>query len=697
MPLYPGHNYLGPGNPTHNGKPIDDADAIAQVHDLDYSFAKSTSDVRKADTDAIWEFTKNFVKKPNLPSLAGAFGLAIKYAGESVIGVQYPKVMKTEHSDLQHKYLDYVDKTAHTWYNEQLKQGNKSTFADFYKQNNNSINTSFGEGGTHQDWWKRNSDEYKNASEEDKKTIQWDPHILNFKYGILDYSDVCRVPFNSTKYCKLASDYKVDAAPRSPDQPISPRIPATTKHSSGDGGDTGKNPNTSNSSISSTNSSSSNSSATSGTSGVASSIIEMGEPTPPTPVASSTTAPSVLFTIPKSGFTNGGSSIIHNTRIITSYAFASTHRETKLQTGYCTTPLALIPVDFLPFYMSPQEFDACVQNNARVKRVHVSVKCLGSRISFDTAQTVSGIANTEHVALGIVGIGLNLRTEIKNVKYGVDAKTPMEPNEITDMDSTVLGNKLWGTADLTSLTFSSCIPRHLGYYMVYTSPASDSATMSRKYGEWRLDKHVQRFLINSSVGQVVATYDYDVKTGYLTDNTRHPMTATTNTMLTNAVVATQAFTVGKDDYLLTQGGWNKRDSMTGNLTAGTAVQYERNLENDIVFNNTGAHIGPVQPQLHIGMVATPQLNHATEKVSFQQACVYWEVSSICEVELSASSDHVMGSPNCSADAFVALSRTPYNSGENVLGKQKVKTAYKRVNDNMDVEDPVVLNKFTKYV
>lgn len=90
--LYPGHNYLGPGNPLNNGPPTDDADLIAFKHDHDYASAQSERDIRNSDASAIKNFTTNFLKHPNLPSLTGAAGLSLKYATESVTGVLYPSM-----------------------------------------------------------------------------------------------------------------------------------------------------------------------------------------------------------------------------------------------------------------------------------------------------------------------------------------------------------------------------------------------------------------------------------------------------------------------------------------------------------------------------------------------------------------------------------------------------------------------------
>lgn len=86
-----GHKYLGPGNPLNNGKPVNSADKIAQIHDTEYSQAKTQEDILISDKLAIQDFKDDFVKQPSIGSFLGYSGLSIKHAIESGIGkVIYP-------------------------------------------------------------------------------------------------------------------------------------------------------------------------------------------------------------------------------------------------------------------------------------------------------------------------------------------------------------------------------------------------------------------------------------------------------------------------------------------------------------------------------------------------------------------------------------------------------------------------------
>ncbi|RZF47550.1 hypothetical protein LSTR_LSTR009086 [Laodelphax striatellus] len=87
---FPWHRYLGPGNPSSNGRPVDKDDEIAKQHDIDYDTAANNCDVRSADRRAIGNFLTDVTQTYNWHSVVGALGLGVKYAAESFVGVRYP-------------------------------------------------------------------------------------------------------------------------------------------------------------------------------------------------------------------------------------------------------------------------------------------------------------------------------------------------------------------------------------------------------------------------------------------------------------------------------------------------------------------------------------------------------------------------------------------------------------------------------
>ena len=91
--MFPGHNYLGPGNPTNNGQPVDSDDRIAQVHDIAYDNAHTFDDIHTADKQAIKDFAYDAVTNFNPHAAIGAIGLVPKVIQQSITG-KFPKVVK---------------------------------------------------------------------------------------------------------------------------------------------------------------------------------------------------------------------------------------------------------------------------------------------------------------------------------------------------------------------------------------------------------------------------------------------------------------------------------------------------------------------------------------------------------------------------------------------------------------------------
>jgi hypothetical protein len=88
--VLPGHKYIGPGNPSNLGAPVDVDDLIAAKHDLLYQTAKRKSDIVKADAEAINSFSADFQETGNLHSLIGQAGIQVKSGIEKITGVLYP-------------------------------------------------------------------------------------------------------------------------------------------------------------------------------------------------------------------------------------------------------------------------------------------------------------------------------------------------------------------------------------------------------------------------------------------------------------------------------------------------------------------------------------------------------------------------------------------------------------------------------
>ncbi|BES97534.1 Hypothetical protein NTJ_10348 [Nesidiocoris tenuis] len=92
--LFPGCNYLGPGNPLENGKPTCYADSLARQHDHEYDRAVCREDVREADRKFIKGCASRVLVDPltpgAVPALVGAVGISAKYLVETGTGTLYP-------------------------------------------------------------------------------------------------------------------------------------------------------------------------------------------------------------------------------------------------------------------------------------------------------------------------------------------------------------------------------------------------------------------------------------------------------------------------------------------------------------------------------------------------------------------------------------------------------------------------------
>lgn len=80
---------------------------------------------------------------------------------------------------------------------------------------------------------------------------------------------------------------------------------------------------------------------------------------------------------------------------------------------------------------------------ATAKECRVVVTALGSRTSFETGGALTGIANFQHVPIGIMATNLNNKTYGKNVAYTSNADSPMIPTGLIDLERSKITDKLY--------------------------------------------------------------------------------------------------------------------------------------------------------------------------------------------------------------------------------------------------------------
>jgi hypothetical protein len=110
----PPFKYLGPGNSLNSGKPYNQIDADAQLHDHQYSEANSQKDIYGADLEFISRAGDHFAEgiagkgsiSDTLGSIAGGIGIGVKHLSEKVLGkVQYPSNLSGKQWHLQRELI----------------------------------------------------------------------------------------------------------------------------------------------------------------------------------------------------------------------------------------------------------------------------------------------------------------------------------------------------------------------------------------------------------------------------------------------------------------------------------------------------------------------------------------------------------------------------------------------------------------
>lgn len=93
--LWPGHNFLGPGNDAFRPEsPVDSDDAIAQRHDIAYATARRKEDIWQADRETFFEFAHDAITNRNWHSAVAAPIIGGKYLLETSLNTTlYPRSM----------------------------------------------------------------------------------------------------------------------------------------------------------------------------------------------------------------------------------------------------------------------------------------------------------------------------------------------------------------------------------------------------------------------------------------------------------------------------------------------------------------------------------------------------------------------------------------------------------------------------
>lgn len=112
------------------------------------------------------------------------------------------------------------------------------------------------------------------------------------------------------------------------------------------------------------------------------------------------------------------------------YGYAHTNIEGTTITRVLT-PYAYYPVDWVPWYLSPQEFTS-LPFNSKIVNVKTDIHIIGTRTAFDHGTSLSGTATTEYVPIIKWCVGLNNKIYLENRPLKSESTEPMKPNGVKD-------------------------------------------------------------------------------------------------------------------------------------------------------------------------------------------------------------------------------------------------------------------------
>ncbi|CAH0730971.1 unnamed protein product, partial [Brenthis ino] len=315
------------------------------------------------------------------------------------------------------------------------------------------------------------------------------------------------------------------------------------------------------------------------------------------------------------------------------------------------TPYAYYPVDWVPWYLSPQEFTS-LPFNSKIVKVKCDIHLCGTRTSFDHGTTLSGTATTEYVPVIKWCVGLNNKIYLDNRPLKSEATEPMLPTGVKDKSLEEQFDTMYKPAG------SSEIPRHLNWYagVIFnkTSGAYDGLPEIINY---RMDKILHTGFANKCMHEAIVNYEYSPSNGYIKPTKKvvipmynkkdgfaddvnykeviykhqlpHIIKLSTTEGERGIVRASQELTKTSYDYV------NR-----------TSYTYYQSVEGyTFVHVHSGQHSSfRNQPQVHLGLLATPALNPATENTNFLNSSLYTVSYAHCDVEFDMESMCTSGDP-----------------------------------------------------
>lgn len=326
-----------------------------------------------------------------------------------------------------------------------------------------------------------------------------------------------------------------------------------------------------------------------------------------------------------------------------SYGYAYKILVNSPQKGFqsMTTPLAVIPWDYLHFYVNPSEF-ALLPPQSSVQHVKVTVNQRNVRVAFPTNSSANALATLNQNKNIIYGVGLNKKLDSVPMRYTAFAEgQPMIPTAAalwTKNDWVNDMNNWYGSQNNTGGS-APVVPRHqtgqpdvLQHYlnMIYRTGDSEDG--------WQcLQTHTKEADADVTAGGTLVTISYSPAVGLCKPPRKNVQ---------------RAFNTGYIDVL--RGSSNLQNHTTTvdvdinsvSKQTDTVTQQDQNfslmnspvqiLEKSQIYNEGVFHHGnpQAQPSLHVGVQPTYALTSTNTSVnnSFTDTQAFFEVVSECWID-----------------------------------------------------------------
>lgn len=306
-----------------------------------------------------------------------------------------------------------------------------------------------------------------------------------------------------------------------------------------------------------------------------------------------------------------------------------------------TTPLALVPWDWLYFYMNPSEY-ATLPNQASVQKLAVKVYQRNVRVAFPTNSTANALATLNQNKNVIFARGLNKKMDIIPAKYdGFQQDQPMIPNKSVKwkMDLMRDDSRNW-YGDEANTETNPVTPRHqFGQPDVLQLYAHVLYRKGATHDGWEcLQSHVEESDADATSGGLLCECSYKpvmglIKTPHRQVNRAHVagdkvIPRGSHNLSAHQTVVTLADTGVTSDT-------NALQPIQSNVTYNSTVQIIEKSQS--VFEGLFAQPDPqAQDSLHIGVQPTYALTSTNTSVnnSFTDTQAFFEVVAECWVDTS---------------------------------------------------------------